>query len=78
MPPGLRFADSNSKYDPNMTGSYRESHLFHLDYHETSLVYVIVLLRDVTMESGPFSIPRRVRNGRRKFLAIANGVRRTG
>ena len=55
MPPGLRLTESSSKYDPGAGGPYRESQLYHLDHHDSPLVYVIVLLRDVTIESGPFT-----------------------
>src|SRR5256885_13804063 len=55
MPPGLRLTESSSKYDPGDGGPYRESQLYHLDHHDTPLVYVIVLLRDVTEQSGPFT-----------------------
>jgi hypothetical protein len=55
MPPGLRLTESSSKYDPGVGGPYRESQLYHLDHHDTPLVYIIVLLRDVTMQSGPFT-----------------------
>jgi hypothetical protein len=55
MPPGLRLTESSSKYDPGADGPYRESQLYHLDHHDSPLVYVIVLLRDVTMQSGPFT-----------------------
>jgi len=55
MPPGLRLTESSSKYDPGRGGAYRESQLYHLDHHDSPLVYVIVLLRDVTENSGPFT-----------------------
>ena len=55
MPPGLRLTESSSKFDPGAGGPYRESQLYHLDHHDSPLVYVIVLLRDVTMQSGPFT-----------------------
>lgn len=55
MPPGLRLTESSSKYDPGAGGPYRESQLYHLDHHDTPLVYIVVLLRDVTMQSGPFT-----------------------
>jgi len=55
MPPGLRLTESSSKVYPGAGGPYRESQLYHLDHHDSPLVYVIVLLRDVTMQSGPFT-----------------------
>lgn len=73
MPPGLRLTESSSKYDPGAGGPYRESQLYHLDHHDTPLVYVIVLLRDVTMESGPFTfLPASVSERAAKALNYRN------
>ncbi|HXX40972.1 MAG TPA: hypothetical protein VEI58_01755 [Chthoniobacterales bacterium] len=55
MPPGLRLTESSMKYDEHVQEGYRESQLYHLDHHDSPLVYVIVLLRDVTSDSGPFT-----------------------
>lgn len=66
MPPGLRLTESSSKFDPGAGGPYRESQLYHLDHHDSPLVYVIVLLRDVTMDSGPFT-----------FLPVSDSERAT-
>ncbi len=55
MPPGLRLTESSDKYDAGAGGPYRASQLYHLDHHDSPLVYIIVLLRDVTMQSGPFT-----------------------
>ena len=54
IPPGVRFVESsiNGQEKP---GVYNHSQLYHLDLHDNPLVYVIVLLRDVTPESGPFT-----------------------
>jgi len=56
LPPGIRLAESYAKYAegsaPN--GAYKDSQLFHIDYYALPMVYVIVLLRDVTPQSGPF------------------------
>ncbi len=54
-PPGVRFMESNQNLDPNPPGSYADSQLYHLDLHDTPLVYVIVLINDVTMECGPWT-----------------------
>ena len=54
-PPGVRLVESSSKYDPDADGPYRDSQLYHRDLHDTPLIYVIVLVRDVTEESGPFT-----------------------
>ena len=54
-PPGVRFMESNAKLDPDAGGAFRESQLYHLDLHDSPLVYVLVLLRDVTFECGPWT-----------------------
>ncbi|KAB2825980.1 MAG: hypothetical protein F9K51_07140, partial [Candidatus Dadabacteria bacterium] len=33
---------------------FRGSQLFHIDYHDDPMAYVIVLLNDIAMENGPF------------------------
>jgi hypothetical protein len=53
LPPGVRLAESNAAYD-DKPGTHRDSQLYHIDYYALPMVYVIVLLRDVTMQSGPF------------------------
>lgn len=54
IPPGVRFVESSID-GQEKPGEYKHSQLYHLDLHDNPLVYVIVLLRDVTMESGPFT-----------------------
>jgi hypothetical protein len=54
-PLGVRLAESDVRFAEPSDGVYRESQLFHRDYHDAPMVYVIVTLRDVTRESGPFS-----------------------
>jgi hypothetical protein len=54
VPPGLRFVESTAAGQLD-DGVYRQSQLYHLDFHDRPLVYVIVLLRDVTERSGPFT-----------------------
>src|SRR5262249_28921983 len=55
LPPGVRFMESNAALDPNWAGPFRESQLYHLDLHDTPLVYVLLLVDDVTEESGPWT-----------------------
>jgi hypothetical protein len=55
-PLGVRLNESDAKLSEPTNGVYRESQLFHRDYHDQPMVYVIVTLRDVTEKSGPFSI----------------------
>lgn len=75
VPPGVRFAESNAALDPTPNRPPRQSQLYHLDFHDRPLVYVLVLLRDVTIDSGPFTffgaeasqkISKAVRYGARK------------
>lgn len=54
-PPGVRFMESNQNLDPDPPGPWEASQLYHLDLHDTPLVYVIVLIEDVTMECGPWT-----------------------
>lgn len=54
-PPGLRFMESNQNLDPDPPGPYSASQLYHLDLHDIPLVYVIVLIEDVTPEHGPWT-----------------------
>lgn len=54
LPNGIRFNESWSGHDDAPPGYFRGSHLHHLDYHDTPMAYLIVLLKDVTMENGPF------------------------
>lgn len=53
-PPGVRFMESNQNMDPNPPGPWEASQLFHRDLHDRPLVYVIVLIEDVTMDCGPW------------------------
>jgi hypothetical protein len=53
MPPGVRLMESNKKLDPQPNGPWRSSQLWHLDYHSSPTIYVIVALRDITPDMGP-------------------------
>lgn len=54
LPPGVRFVESWREYD-EPGAPLRDSQLYHLDHHDAPLVYVIVLLRDTTIENGPWT-----------------------
>ncbi|MGH7179870.1 MAG: hypothetical protein ACREJC_21015 [Tepidisphaeraceae bacterium] len=53
MPRGVRLMESNTKFDPQPNGPWRSSQLWHLDYHSSPTIYVIVALRDITPDMGP-------------------------
>jgi hypothetical protein len=46
VPPGIRFNESTSRYDKWADGPWRESQIYHLDIHDSPLVYIIVTIRD--------------------------------
>jgi hypothetical protein len=54
LPYGIRFNESWAEFDDKQNSPFTASQLFHLDYHDSPMVYVIVTLRDVAMENGPF------------------------
>ena len=54
-PEGIRLVESNIKYDDAREKGYRGSQLFHQDPYDYKVVYVIVALKDITHECGPFS-----------------------
>jgi hypothetical protein len=53
LPRGVRLMESSAKFDPDADGPWRESQLYHLDYHSSPTVYVIVALRDIGPDDGP-------------------------
>ena len=53
-PPGVRIMESNQAYSTEPVGVYTASQLYHLDLHDKPVVYVIVLLKDTTLSSGPW------------------------
>ncbi len=55
-PPGVRFMESNEAYNPNPGGPPVNSQMFHIDIHDRPVVYVILLLRDVPEEAGPWNV----------------------
>jgi hypothetical protein len=54
LPPGVRFVESNAAFDDDPDHP-KDSQLYHIDYYSCPNVYVIVLLRDVTPEHGPWT-----------------------
>jgi hypothetical protein len=60
LPSGIRLVESNVAYDEEPDRP-KDSQLFHIDYYSLPNVYVLVLLRDTTVESGPWCfLPRSV------------------
>jgi hypothetical protein len=55
LPRGIRLQESSIVHDPTPLGPWRDSQLWHLDYHTFPTLYVITLIREVTEESGPFT-----------------------
>jgi hypothetical protein len=68
LPPGIRFVESNAAFD-DQPDRPKDSQLYHIDYYSLPNVYVIVLLRDVTPEHGPWTfLPRSVSQKAAKAL----------
>jgi len=68
LPSGIRFVESNSAFDDRPDQPH-DSQLFHIDYYSLPNVYVLVLLRDTTVEHGPWTfLPRGVSQKTRKAL----------
>jgi hypothetical protein len=60
LPSGIRFVESNAAYD-DQPNSPHDSQLYHIDYYSLPNVYVLVLLRDTTIEHGPWTfLPRAI------------------
>lgn len=54
-PPGVRFMESNILLDPDSSLPPRDSQLYHIDFYDSPMVYVLVLLTDTTIQSGPWT-----------------------
>src|SRR5262245_24626285 len=58
LPAGIRFVESNAAFDDDPDHP-KDSQLYHIDYYSLPNVYVLVLLRDTTIENGPWTfLPR--------------------
>lgn len=53
LPEGVRLMESSTTFDPDADGPWRASQLYHLDYHSSPTLYVIVALRDIGPDDGP-------------------------
>jgi hypothetical protein len=54
LPTGVRFVESYKKFDALGDHPPRDSQLFHIDPYCRPMVYVLVALRDIALEHGPF------------------------
>ncbi len=55
QPPGIRFMESSEKLDEEPELTPRQSQLYHIDFYDSPQVYVLVALRDITSECGPWT-----------------------
>lgn len=68
LPSGIRLVESNAAFD-DKPDSPHDSQLYHIDYYSLPNVYVLVLLRDTTLENGPWTfLPRSDSQRARKAL----------
>jgi hypothetical protein len=75
LPRGVRLMESSTQFDPQPDGPWRESQLYHLDYHSTPTVYVVVALRDIGPDDGPLHFLGKAAS-RRVAEALRYGERR--
>jgi hypothetical protein len=73
IPRGVRLMESSTQFDPD-PDVWRESQLYHLDYHSSPTVYVVVALRDIRLEDGAFHFLGRAAS-RRVAEALDYGAR---
>ncbi len=53
LPPGIRLMESSTKFDPQPDGPWRQSQLWHIDYHCDPTIYLAVAIREITPDDGP-------------------------
>jgi hypothetical protein len=75
IPEGVRLMESRTDFDPQADGPWRGSQLYHLDYHSSPTVYVIVAVRDIGPDDGPLHFLGRAASAR---VAQAVGYGRRG
>jgi hypothetical protein len=75
LPEGVRLMESSTKFDPQAEGPWRSSQLYHLDYHSSPTVYVIVAVRDIGPDDGPLHFLGKAAS-RRVVEALDYGTRR--
>ena len=60
LPAGVRLVESNMEFDDQPDVPH-DSQIYHIDYYSLPNVYVLVLLRDTTIENGPWTfLPKSV------------------
>ncbi len=74
LPRGVRLMESSTRFDPAADGPWRESQLFHRDYHSSPTLYVIVAVRDIGPDDGPLHFVGRAAS-RRIAEALGYGAR---
>jgi hypothetical protein len=75
-PPGVRVMRSSTRFDPNPGAPWRSSQLWHIDYHSSPTIYMIVALREITPADGPLRFLGAAAS-RSAADALAYGSRRT-
>jgi hypothetical protein len=75
IPEGVRLMESRTDFDPQADGPWRGSQLYHLDYHSSPTVYVIVAVRDIDPDDGPLHF---LGSAASRRVADAVGYRRRG
>jgi hypothetical protein len=76
IPHGVRLMESSTRFDPQAEGPWRESQLYHCDYHSHPTVYVIVAIRDIGPDDGPLHFLGKAAT-RRVVEALGYGSRST-
>ncbi|MCB1124040.1 MAG: hypothetical protein KJT03_20985, partial [Verrucomicrobiae bacterium] len=55
IPEGVRFVESGMEFDAESHLPPRDSQLYHIDPYCNPMVYVLVLMRETTLQNGPFT-----------------------
>ena len=55
LPEGVRFVESGMEFDAESHLPPRDSQLYHIDPYCSPMVYIIVLMRETTLQTGPFT-----------------------
>ena len=55
LPEGVRFVESGMEFDAEAHLPPRDSQLYHIDPYCNPMVYVLVLMKETTVKTGPFT-----------------------